>query len=134
MLECSRFLLELLILLRFLFDLLAQLRNHVLDCFDTLLTVELQLRGLRVETLLIVFFFLNVLALDDFLRLFCDAVELHIHRTLGKIDDLELDALVDALHSLEQCGVANDVGHVLDFGVAAIFDLTIPAVNLLLEN
>lgn len=132
--EHPSLLLELLVLGDLLADLLLQLGDHVLNSSSSLGAVLTKLGGLGVEALLVVFFLLHVLALDNLLGLLGDTVELNIHSTLGKIDDLELQALVLQMHSLELSAVLHDVGHVGHFGVSTILNVLILLVNRLLQD
>ena len=79
---------KLLILLLLLFDLAAELQLHSFDGLDAFFAVLLKLSSLNIQTFFVIFFLLNVLALNDFLSLLCDTVKLHILGALLKVNNL----------------------------------------------
>ena len=134
MLELSGLGFKLLIFSDLFLDLFLELALHRLVSLDTLITVGLELGDLSVESLLVVLLFLDVLALNDFLGLLGDSVQLHILGSLLKVSDLTLETFVFVHDLLEHCLVTENVGHVGDLGVTLTLDETVLQVDILFQD
>lgn len=94
----------------------------------------LQLSRLNVQSFLVIFFFLNVLALNDFLCLLGDSVKLDIFRTLLKVNNLELQAFVFVLYLFEAGFKLKYLNHIGNFFISTTLNLFVFLQDNLLLN
>ena len=75
-----------------------------------------------------------MLALNDFLGLLGDSVQLHVLSPFLKVSDLTLETLVFVHDLFEHSLVAQNVGHVGDLGITLTLDETVLQVDILLQD
>ena len=80
---------------------------------------------LALESLLVFFILLLVLALDDLLCLFGHTVELHVECSLLVVLDLEIETLDLTLDLLQTCVMLENLLHLVDLRVALVTDLVV---------
>ena len=130
LLQLTRFDLELLILQNLLFDLFAQFSLSRFVSCDSFRCVFSQLFFLLIQPLLVVFFLLDVLALDDLLGLLGDPVKLHVLSQLFKVLLFCLEALVLVLDLFEFGLVDEDAADGRNFDLAALLEMVVLVFDL----
>jgi len=100
-LELSSLGLKLLALHPLFSYLSSQLEFGIIDSFDPLLSIFFKLLDLVFKSLFIFLVFLLMLALDDFLSLLCDTIQLNILGSFFEIFDFEIESFFLIFDSFE---------------------------------